>query len=341
MINPSECYLDPAGHRVPSREPAPTVRRVLSAVVLIALAGAGQAAEPPKAAPPAAVPRSDLSIFPEPAQALAMMADNLDKDADFVVAMVAGKPITKGDVADSIRAMPVSLASLGYKALFTRAMDELLRQKLAAASARKEGVDKDPVVLRRERSAAERVLAEAWLDRQADAAVTEKSLRARYERDVAGKPGPEEVRARIILVPTEAEARALIAKLQAGADFADLARQSSKDMSAAQGGDIGYVPLAALSAEVGGAMFALAPGQVTAYPVRALPGYFVLRIEGRRQRATPTFDEARPALANELRHEAAAAALDTLTSDIRVKGTGTGDRAGPVSSSGVAKPADR
>ena len=235
---------------------------------------------------------------------------------------MAGQPITKGDIADSLRAMPVSLASLGYKALFTRAMDELLRQRLAAASAQTVGIDKDPKVLRHEKSAMERVLAEAWVDREADAAVTDKALRTRYDRDIAGKPGPEEVRARVILVATEAEARDLIARLQAGADFADLARQYSKDMSANEGGDIGYAPLSALSGEVGAVLFAMSPGQVTAYPVRSLPGYFVLRVEGRRQRATPTFEEARATLASELRREAGAEALRALTSDIRLKDAG-------------------
>jgi peptidyl-prolyl cis-trans isomerase C len=281
-----------------------------------------QAADAPSAASTPPPPRVPSNLLPAPAEAMATMEANLDKDANFVVANVAGQPITKGDVADAMRAMPVSLASLGYKAVFTRAMDDLLRQRLAAASAQKAGLDKDPVVRRREQSASERVLAEAWVDRQADAAVTETSLRARYDRDVVGKPGPEEVRARVILVPTEAEARDVIAKIQAGADFADLARQYSKDLSANEGGDIGYVPIDALSAEVGAVLFALSPGQVTAYPVHALPGYFILRVEGRRQRATPTFDEARPVLANELRAEAAAAAVRTLTATIQVKDLG-------------------
>jgi peptidyl-prolyl cis-trans isomerase C len=335
MITQPDRRLDPAGCQVPPRE-AKTAR-LLAVVFLAALAGAGHAADAPKAAPPAAAPRSDLSILPAPAQTLAIMANNLDKDADFVVATVAGQPITKGDVADTIRAMPVSLASLGYKALYIRAMDTLLRRELAAASARKAGVDKDPVVRRREKSAADQVLAEAWVDRQAATAAGEASPRARYERDIAGKPGPEEVRARVILVPTEAQARELIGQIQAGADFGDLARQHSQDLSAADGGDIGFVPLDALSAEAGAAMFALAPGQVTGYPVRALPGYFILRIEGRRQRATPAFEEARPALANAARREAAAAALNALTAEIRIKGTD--EPAAPVSQSNAARPA--
>ena len=81
------------------------------------------------------------------------------------------------------------------------------------------GLDKDPDVQRRRKIASERALADAWINRQADAAVTEQALRARYDRDIAGKPGPVEVRGRAIVVPTEAEATSLIGKLQAGAEF--------------------------------------------------------------------------------------------------------------------------
>jgi len=333
MIKPPERRSDPT--------PVPVSPRgglAICALLVTALAGVGHAADPPKAAPPAPATAtgSPLTILSDPAQALATMADGLDKDAGFVLATAAGMAITKGDVADVIRAMPVSVASLGFKTLSTRAMDQLLRQRLAAASAQKAGIDKDPVVVRREKAASERVLAEAWVNHEADAAVTEKALRVRYERDIVGKPGPEEVRARVILVPTEAQARDLIARIQAGEDFADLARQYSKDLNAASGGDIGYVPLDALSPEVGSVLFAMAPGQVTAYPVRALPGYYILRIEGRRQRATPTFEEARPDLANVLRREAAVAAVESLTANIRVKEPGPGEAAaaGPA-----AKPA--
>ncbi len=269
-----------------------------------------------------AAPQEVLAIMPHPAQTMALIAASLDRNGDFVVATVAGQPITKGDLADTIRAMPVSLASLGYKALFTRAMDQMLRLRLAVASAQKAGIDRDPDVRRRQQSASDQVLAEAWLDRiAAAAAVTETAQRARYEHDIAGRPGEAEVRAQVILVPTAAQARELIVRLQQGADFADLARQYSKDSSAGQGGDIGYVRLDALSAEVGAVLFAMAPGQVTQYPVRALPGYFVLRVEGRRQRATPDFEDVRPELANALRRDAAAAALAALTSDIRMQST--------------------
>jgi peptidyl-prolyl cis-trans isomerase C len=293
----------------------------------------------PATASASVVPPQSPAILSYPAQALTVMADNLDKSSGFVVATVAGQPITKGDLADAIRAMPVNLASLGYQALFTRAMDQLLRLRLAVASARKAGVENDQTVRRREKSAADQVLAEAWIDRLAGNAVTETALRARYERDIAGKPGPEEVGAQVILVASAGEARELIARIRQGADIGDLARHYSKDLSAAQGGDIGYVTLGALGAEVGAVLFALTPGEVTEYPVHSLPGYFVLRVEGRRQRATPAFDEVRPELANTLRQEAAAAALGALTSDIKVQSSGESSAPGSTPPGSPADPA--
>jgi peptidyl-prolyl cis-trans isomerase C len=156
------------------------------------------------------------------------------------------------------------------------------------------------------------------LKREADAAVTDNALHDRYIHDFADHPGPEEVRARVILLPTEDEANAVINQLRAGADFADLARARSKDPTAANGGDIGFITRDATTPELGAVMFALAPGQITAYPVATLMGYFVIRGEGRRNREPLTFEEARPRLERELRAEAVKASIGALLADVKV-----------------------
>lgn len=189
------------------------------------------------------------------------MARNLDRDAKLGVLRLDDLTITRGDVADAIRAMPASFASLGSDGVYKHATEVLIRQKAMVLNARRQGLDKDPALLHRGEIALERIVADAWLARKANAAVTEEALHARYERDVAGKPGPDEARARVILVPTPDEARALIARLRAGADFAELALQHSKDPTASRGGDLGYVPLEAVSPEVGSAMFTLFPAR--------------------------------------------------------------------------------
>jgi len=238
------------------------------------------------------------------------MAAELDKHPERGVMDLEKITITQGELADVIRSMPASMASLGFETVSRRALDTLVAQKAMVLTATREGLDKDPTVLRKFNAMRDRALADAWLARQGNAAVSEEKVRALYDRDVAGRPGPIEVRARLILVPTEEEARMVIDKAQNGADFGDLARTYSKDGSNSKGGDLGFAPREALSQELGTVAFALQLGQVSPFPMASPQGYFVVRVEGRRQRSTPTFEEARPRLEGKLRAEGMRQAIE-------------------------------
>ncbi len=92
-------------------------------------------------------------------------------------------------------------------------------------------------------------------------------------------PTAEQVHARHILVADEATARDLIAQLQQGADFAQLAMDYSLDASSApSGGDLGWVPRGVLlQPEVEEAIFALADGEIAPEPVHSSLGYHVVQ----------------------------------------------------------------
>jgi peptidyl-prolyl cis-trans isomerase C len=284
------------------------------AICGLMLSNPAHAADLPEFTPP---PDQRATALANPAELLATMASQLDQNADTVVVTVQSLPVTQHDVANVIRSLPVSLASMGMRDVYRHAMDILIRQKVMVLKARELGLDKDPAVIDQGKLAFDKVLADAWLARKSDAAITDAALHAAYDRIYAGKPGPDEVRARVIMVTTDAEARTVIEKFQNGADFSELARQFSKDPSAQNGGDLGFLPLEAMAPEVGSVVFALSPGQVTQYPVRALFGYFVLRVESRRQRATPSFDEVRLQLERDLRAVAVRDAITSLLNEIK------------------------
>ena len=112
-------------------------------------------------------------------------------------------------------------------------------------------------------AAEEQALETALLHKEIAPLVTEAAVRARYDQQIAGKPGVDEVHARHILVPDEATAKQVIAELNKGGDFAALSKQYSKDPGAAQqGGDLGWFKKDEMVPEFANAAFALKPGQV-------------------------------------------------------------------------------
>jgi parvulin-like peptidyl-prolyl isomerase len=65
-------------------------------------------------------------------------------------------------------------------------------------------------------------------------------------------------------------------------------------------------------------VFSLTPGEVSAFPISSPAGYFVIRVEGRRQRGTPTFEEARQRLEREIRAEAVRTTIQGVLERIKV-----------------------
>lgn len=140
-----------------------------------------------------------------------------------------------------------------------------------------------------------KLLVEALLNAETASRVTEAEMRKVYDEQIGRVPPTEEVRARHILVEQEAEARAIIAQLRGGADFAVVAREKSKDTgSGTEGGDLGFFTREQMVREFADAAFTLTPGTISTDPVRSQFGWHVIRVEEKRNRPAPTFEQVRP-----------------------------------------------
>jgi peptidyl-prolyl cis-trans isomerase C len=239
--------------------------------------------------------------------------------ADPVVARVDGSEIRRSDVDEAIENLPAEYRNMPQQALYPALLDQLIDRKAVAVMAHKQGLDKDPEVQRQMARAQEEALQSALFHREVGPLVTDQAVRARYDRDIAGKPGPEEVHARHILVGSEADANAIIAEIKKGGDFAAIAKARSSDPGAAQGGDLGWFKKGDMLPEFSEAAFALKPGEVSAKPVHTGYGWHVIRLEERRIAAPPSYEQAHDELRNQMIQQGVQKLLASARAEAKVE----------------------
>jgi peptidyl-prolyl cis-trans isomerase C len=124
---------------------------------------------------------------------------------------------------------------------------------------------------------------------------TDEELRALYDEQLEGDPGLE-FKARHILVESQGEAVDIIAQLEDGADFAELAKEKSTGPSGPSGGDLGWFPPDRMVPEFSNAVQALNDGEYSKAPVQTQFGWHVILREESRESVPPPFESVRDAL---------------------------------------------
>jgi parvulin-like peptidyl-prolyl isomerase len=126
------------------------------------------------------------------------------------------------------------------------------------------------------------------------------------------------MRASHIMTDTEAEAREVQQKLNDGADFAQLAREYSKDPSKDRGGDIGYFVKGQLMPQIEEVALGLDVGQ-TSDVIRTKFGYHIIRMTEKIEPRTVELSEVRDAIEKELKDKAQQANMDEMIKNLRSK----------------------
>jgi peptidyl-prolyl cis-trans isomerase C len=208
-----------------------------------------------------------------------------------VVATVGGEPITEADLSFAAEDLTQELGQMPAEQRKPFLLRVLIDMKVMAKAGKDAGMAETPLFKQRLNYLEERALRRAYFAETIANAVTEPVVRAEYDKYVAGFVPADEIRASHILVADEAEANAIKAQLDGGADFATIAREKSIDPGAANGGDLGFFGQGMMVAPFEAAAFALTElGQVSA-PVQSQFGWHIIRLEEKRQSAPPTFEQ--------------------------------------------------
>jgi peptidyl-prolyl cis-trans isomerase C len=318
-----------------------TLRRLLVAGGGFLLLVSGVNAQTPSQTPPAEAPASQSPASPSPAAqspaaqspatqspatmqatppaAGAVAGATAGVAADPVVAKVDGQPIHLSDLQTAAQELPPNARTMPQATLYPMLLEQMIDGQALVVEARKAGLQKDPAVERQISAATDHVLETAMLSRVVGPTLTDDALRARYQRDIASKPGEDEVHARHILVDNEALAKTIIAELKKGGDFAALAKQYSKDPGADHSGDLGFFHKDEMVPEFSAAAFAMQPGQISDVPIHTQFGWHVIQVLERRHSAPQTFEQARNDLRQKMIQEGIQHALADARSHVTVE----------------------
>jgi len=253
---------------------------------------------------------------PAPAQEAAKPAPQPAPDT--LLATVNGEKITEADVEMAETDLDPQFARLPQEQRRAAALSALIEIHVIADKAKSEGIDKDPDVKRRIALLDLRALHSAYIDRDIASKVTDAELQKRYDEEIAKTPPVNEIHARHILVKTKEEAEAIIKQLDKGADFEKLAKEKSTDGAAPQGGDLGWFSPGQMVPEFDKAAFALKVGQYTEQPVHTQFGWHIIKVEDKRVKQPPAFDQVKDQIKQLVLRDKYFAAVDAARKTAKV-----------------------
>jgi peptidyl-prolyl cis-trans isomerase C len=230
------------------------------------------------------------------------------------IAIVNGKGVPKARV-DALMQQATRQGQPMTPDLERQVRDELVLREIFEQEAMRRGLANNAEYKTQMEFAWQSILIrELFQDFQKKNPVTEADMRAEYDKFKAqAASAGSEIRARHILVESEAEAKDLISKINAGASFDELAKVHSKDPgSGANGGDLDYANPASYVPEFGQALMKLKKGEMTAEPVKTQFGFHIIRHEDSRAAQFPEFDAVKPQIEQRLQQMKLAEFRDSM-----------------------------
>src|SRR6516225_3124687 len=211
---------------------------------------------------------------------------------DKVLAKVNGAEIRQSDVALAEEELGPSLAQMDPATKDENVLAFLIDMKIVSKAAEDKKVQDSDDFKKRLAFTRNRLLMDSLLASEGKAATSDEAMRKVYQDASKEIAGEQEVHARHILVETEDEAKAIKAELDKGADFTELAKKKSKDPGASDGGDLGFFTKEQMVPEFSEVAFKLDPGKISD-PVKSQFGWHIIKVEEKRNRKPPEFDQVK------------------------------------------------
>ncbi|WJW79612.1 peptidylprolyl isomerase [Bartonella sp. TP] len=266
------------------------------------------------------VGRVNAATMAAPVQAKAPVgASELEiKDSD-VMAVIQGKAVTAHDLDVMAMNLDSNLMRLPVNKRRLATLRIYISMVALAHAAEQKGLAAGDKYQQMMSFARNEVLQKLYINQEIIGKISDADLKARYDKEVAATPKEEEVHARHIIVKTKPEAEAIIKRLEQGENFETIAKASSTDGSAAVGGDLGYFSHGQMVEPFEKAAFALKVGGYTHMPVQSPFGWHVIKLEDKRIKKLPAFEDMRENMRNLVASDRYKASIGDLRSKADIK----------------------
>ena len=207
-------------------------------------------------------------------------------DQETILARIGDTDITLGEVIAFRQTLPDQFQQLPNEVLLESILTQIIDQTLLEQAARETGLEAKTafrLALRNQRRA---VMADAYMAQAVIDGVSEEAIAELYARKFTDAPPVPEVRTAHIVVKDKAEAEEIRKRIEAGEDFATIAAQQSIDATASRGGDRGWQLYQRMHPAFASAVRELPEGALSG-PVQTPFGWHLIRVDGKRDRATP------------------------------------------------------
>ncbi len=246
-------------------------------------------------------------------------ADVEIKPGDPVVAVIDKMEIKRSEIFDMIDELAGPQQTVPKQIVFPVVLDQFVNGKIVEFKADKSDVMNSDEYKTRLEDAKKQIARAVFIEQQINDRLTDEALKAAYDEYAAEQAKIEELSARHILVNTEEEAKAVIAELDGGKDFAELAKEKSTGPSGENGGDLGYFKKGEMVPEFEEAAFAIEKGAYSKEPVQTQFGYHIIKIEDRRSVEAESFEDMKPSLEAALRTKVLQELLGNWRSEAKVE----------------------
>jgi len=236
-------------------------------------------------------------------------------DASLEVLTINDQPYTLNLVGNIINQLPNNIRQQPIDAYYDSIIDDIIDTKLSADAARQSGLAEKPLLKEIAMRAYERVIAEAWLNEELNRRITDDMIAQSYNDLLADTESRTETKASHILVDSEADAMAVIARLDQGEDFAAIAKEVSTGPSGPNGGALGYFRRGDMVPSFELASFNLEVGTYTKTPVQTRFGWHVIQVSDRRVADAPPLAD----IEDQLRSSVSVKIIGTIISELRAK----------------------